>query len=95
MPLIDKSKVKSVYSGKNGECCCGCSGTHSYASIHREAAGKNRGYAVRDEEVNDRQVARVVNKIEKLAAAGVHIDSFGDICVSAVEGKRRYIAYFR
>ena len=21
--------VKSVYSGKNGKCCCGCSGNHS------------------------------------------------------------------
>lgn len=26
---IDFSKVKSVYSGKAGKCCCGCAGTHS------------------------------------------------------------------
>ncbi len=27
--MIDASTVKSVYSGKPGRCCCGCSGTHS------------------------------------------------------------------
>lgn len=26
---IDFSKVKSVYFGKAGKCCCGCTGTHS------------------------------------------------------------------
>jgi len=26
---IDLSKVRSVYVGKNGRCCCGCAGTHT------------------------------------------------------------------
>jgi len=26
--------VASVYSGKAGRCCCGCSGNHRYASAH-------------------------------------------------------------
>ena len=25
---IDINTVKSVYSGKDGKCCCGCAGTH-------------------------------------------------------------------
>lgn len=27
--MIDIEKVKSVYVGKSGSCCCGCSGRHS------------------------------------------------------------------
>jgi hypothetical protein len=26
---INAEQVKSVYSGKDGKCCCGCSGKHS------------------------------------------------------------------
>ena len=34
---LDIHDVKQVYSGRNGRCCCGCSGTHStdIASIER------------------------------------------------------------
>jgi len=91
---IDREKVKSVYSGKDGHCCCGCSGTHSYASKHREAAGKSRGYPIKDDEVNDTQVTRVINKIEKLAEKGVTVDVIRETCISAVEGKRLYIVYY-
>jgi len=27
--MIDIAKVKSVYSGIDGKCCCGCAGKHS------------------------------------------------------------------
>lgn len=27
--MISIENVKSVYSGKNGKCCCGCAGKHS------------------------------------------------------------------
>lgn len=27
--MISIENVKQVYSGKDGKCCCGCSGTHS------------------------------------------------------------------
>jgi hypothetical protein len=91
---IDREKAKSVYSGKDGACCCGCSGTHYYASKHREEAGKSRGYNVEDKEINDKQVTRIINKIEKLAAAGVQIDTVPDVYFSAVEGKRLYIVYY-
>lgn len=91
---IDKSKVSSAYSGKNGKCACGCSGTYWYASAHREAAGKNRGYAVGDEEVNDKQITRVVNKILAIAEGGENVDKCNEYC-SAVEGGRVYTVYFK
>lgn len=60
--------IVSVYSGKAGKCCCGCAGKHTYASKHVEHASDRRGYEVRDEEVSDRQVTRVFNKIKALGA---------------------------
>ena len=29
---IDVANVVSVYSGRDGKCCCGCSGTHYQAA---------------------------------------------------------------
>src|SRR5208282_3692776 len=56
---IKVSDVSSVYSGKPG-CCCGCNGNHRYNSQHVESASKNRGYAVTPDEVNDRQVKKIL-----------------------------------
>jgi hypothetical protein len=64
---IDVSKVYSVYVGKDG-CRCGCRGTYSYASAHREFASKNRGYEVTDDEINDKRIASMTKKINKLIA---------------------------
>jgi acyl-CoA hydrolase len=35
MEAIDITKVTSVYSGKDGKCCCGCSGKHYEASSEK------------------------------------------------------------
>lgn len=58
-------QVMSVYSGKAGKCYCGCSGNHRYAKAHQEVAGKDRGYAISDDEVNDTQVKKVFNLVKK------------------------------
>ena len=83
--------VRSVYSGKAWSCCCGCSGTHSYASLLREEAGKDRGYPVTDDDVNDREVRRVLKKGQQ------HRDMEPEYCAgsyfSVVVGKRSYIVY--
>jgi len=62
LPLKDltTAHVMSVYTGRDGACCCGCAGTHRYNSTMVEAAGKDRGYPVTQEEVNDKQVLRVL-----------------------------------
>jgi hypothetical protein len=61
---VTLDQVMSVYSGKKGKCYCGCSGNHRYASAHREIAGQNRGYPISDDEVNDRQVKRVLGIVK-------------------------------
>ncbi len=59
-------KVMSVYSGLPG-CACGCRGKHRYASAHVKIAGKHRGYAVQSDEVSDRSVAIIFNRVKKHA----------------------------
>lgn len=62
---VTADQVMSVYSGKAGRCYCGCSGNHRYAKAHREIAGKDRGYAISDDEVNDAQVKKVLRIVKE------------------------------
>lgn len=54
--------ITAVYSGKPG-CMCGCNGKYSYASAHVDYSSKDRGYAVTDDEVNDRSVKILAKKV--------------------------------
>jgi len=91
---LDSSQVRSVYSGKVGRCCCGCNGKHWYSLAHREESGKSRGYLVRDEEISDQQVKKIVNKIIRLVEGGATLDKVDGIYYSVDVGNKRYIAYF-
>ena len=91
--IIDLSKVVSVYSGKNGRCCCGCAGKYTYPSALREQASKKRGYPVTNDEVNDRTVRAIVRKVQEQIDAG-NIEFQNEDFVSTVVGKRLYVVYF-
>jgi len=82
--------VASVYSGKAGRCCCGCSGKHTYASALRAEASKSRGYEVRDEEINDRTVKIIFNKLMKN-----EFEKISDTCYSYETGSRLYVVYLK
>jgi hypothetical protein len=73
------AEVQSVYSGKPG-CACGCRGNHRYNSQHVASASKNRGYAVTPEEVNDRQVKKVLEilKANTDVVANNYVNDGGD-----------------
>jgi hypothetical protein len=95
--MIDLNKVVSVYSGKEGKCCCGCSGNHRYASQHVKFASKDRGYDVSADEVNDKQVRKVVKLILSTPMGDIRAtDKFGGTrtYVATVNG-RWYIAYVK
>jgi len=62
---LTRDDIMYVYSGKAYACCCGCSGTYRYNSKHIGIGSKDRGYAVDKDEVNDRQVLRVLNIMKK------------------------------
>lgn len=63
MPKIELEDVVSIYVGKPGMCYCGCSGKYTYTSKNQEIAGKRRGYEVKDEEVNDKRIERLIKKM--------------------------------
>ena len=53
--------VTHAYSGEPG-CACGCKGDWLYMEQHREQGGKERGYPVRDDEVDDAKVKLVAGR---------------------------------
>ena len=65
LAAVTLDKVMSVYSGKAGKCYCGCSGNHRYASAHLAVAGLDRGYPIEGDEVNDRQVKKVLKIVQE------------------------------
>ena len=89
---LEIEQVQSVYSGKDGECCCGCKGKHYYASKYRTEAGKDRGYAIDDDEISDRMIKKVTKIINE--ANITDIDD-GDSYLAVTIGTRLYIAYLR
>lgn len=86
---LEAWNVLSVYSGKDGKCCCGCAGKHYYNPAYLTLGGERRGYAVEDDECSARMVKKVV-KLLKENAADVEV---GDNNLAVVIGKRVYIAY--
>jgi len=93
VPVVDVDDVISVYSGKTGACCCGCSGKHSYASKYR-ARGGARGY-MQDSDISDLTVKRIVGKINRSYMSEPQTTSLCEQYMTAVIGKRLYIAYFK
>jgi hypothetical protein len=88
--MIDITKVTKVYSGKSHTCACGCAGTYWYASGHKLP------YYIDQEDVNDKQVRRVVGVITKNYADAKWDDernNCGDWVVVTI-GNRDYVAYF-
>jgi len=67
---VNFENVSSFYTGRPG-CMCGCNGNYRYNSLHAEAAGKNRGYAVGADEISDRAVKMGVTKFNKLIDEGL------------------------
>lgn len=105
---IDKSRVRSVYSGRHG-CCCGCVGNHRYASAYAEQVSRERGYQV---DVSDRSVSIIVNKMNRIIEAGnpvpedidqwddpeifqvIEAEGFGDKLFTLSTENRLLIAYY-
>ena len=87
---IEFADVLSVYSGKNGKCCCGCAGDHRYNSQHKEEGGTSRGYPVDAEDINDRQVRKVIGILRRAEKIEYDRPDF----ISTVVGERLYIVYF-
>jgi hypothetical protein len=86
---LTASEILSVYSGRDGKCCCGCAGKHYYNPQYKKEGTKNRGYEVTDEDVS----IKMVNKVIGILNRSEVVENLGS-CVSTVVDKRLYIAYF-
>jgi len=62
---LTTDEILYVYSGKANKCCCGCSGNYRYNSKHIELGTRDRGYKISQDEVNDKQVSKVLDIIKK------------------------------
>lgn len=82
--------VTSVYCGKVGTCACGCAGKHSYHAATQAEASKRRGYKVTADELNEREVVRVLNKVKRNIATAQYMVK-DHITVDI--GKRMYVVY--
>lgn len=77
--------IESVYSGKDGKCCCGCAGTHRYNSKHARHDHER-------DSINDKQVAKVLRVVQDGVALGE--TTVEDTHAWRVVGTRLYIAYY-
>ncbi len=56
---------------------CGCNGKYKYSSANDlKVASKNRGYEVTPDEVNDRQVSRVLNILKEHKSECEYSDTY-------------------
>jgi hypothetical protein len=92
--LIDITEVEHTYNGKQGMCCCGCSGNHRYhSSFEPTKAEKARGYKVMPDEVSDRSVLFVLRKVNEAIAADT--EERGGNYIAANGTTRVYIVYLK
>ena len=92
MPEISLESVVKTYNGKPG-CMCGCNGKYSYLKSSQEFGSKDRGYVVNDDEINERSVNYVLNKLKNEAHLGIEV--IDDYIFSLDIGNRRYSLYLR
>jgi len=62
------NQVMAVYSGKDGACCCGCSGNYYYNPSFIEEGIQHRGYTITEDEINLSMVSKILNMMKKTNA---------------------------
>jgi len=83
--------VMFVYSGRKGACACGCKGKYSYHQMRRAESSKWRGYRVTDDELNERQVNRVLGHIKRNVSTAKYDENVRYLSVDV--GTRTYVVY--
>ncbi len=91
LPGFALSEISRVYKGKPDACMCGCAGKYFYVGCNTTWSGKNRGYPVDVEDIDDPRVLRILHKMEKFAYKG--IEAMGDDIYTLVLGNTQYSLY--
>ena len=87
---MELSKVSKVYSGKPG-CMWGCNGRYKMAAAHVASVAAKNGYSVDDDEISDRSVKIIFNKIIKNP---LHKFDAKANCIYVTTETRNLVAYF-
>lgn len=94
MPELKIEDIIKVYVGKPNTCMCGCAGKYSYSSMNKLQGEINRGYAVTEEDLNDKEVKRVLAKVIKNAEMGIEVIEDKDAYIfSLTLGNKQYSIY--
>jgi hypothetical protein len=96
MEDIQIEKVLKAYEGKKDKCMCGCSGNYYHTKSKQEEAGKERGYKVTDDEINDDKVAEIADIINIAPNSAMEVDTEVDdkyTYISATIGKKLYCVW--
>lgn len=84
---IDLKKVKSVYVGKNGRCCCGCAGTHT-----RPEEGERAAKIVQNVV---RKLNKAIAEAQRVPTVAARLDDLGScIALESPGGSTVSIVYF-
>lgn len=88
--------VVSVYSGKRDYCCCGCSGKHTYTEAARGRGKELRGYDIGEDEISDRSVKTIFNKVFGGKYGPAKQNTIDDDSIYYLDtDTRTYIVYFQ
>jgi hypothetical protein len=87
---LQLAHVLKVYTGRARGCMCGCKGQYRYNSAFVEEGGRDRGYPLDPEDVNDAQVLKVLRTVQANEEALV---DEGDGILSVDLGRRTFVLY--
>jgi len=92
---LRRDDILSVYSGKRGHCCCGCSGKHYANPARLRDANAKRGYDYTPDEVSATMITRVYNIIKNGCGDIDSGETFvhGNGWISRIVDERLYVAY--
>ena len=93
MPKISLDQISQTYIGKAHSCMCGCSGTYSYLKSSQKYGSKDRGYKVSDDEISERSVKFVLNKLKNNEMEGIQV--IENYIFSYDIGTRTYVLYLK
>ena len=93
IPEIPFKTIESVYSSNKPDACmCGCCGKYTYTAVNRKRSGKERGYDVSKNEVNDRVVKGLLTKMKR-STTHTFLESHKNNIYTVYIGGRQYTLY--
>lgn len=88
---FNRRDIESVYIGKPNSCMCGCSGKYYYTKESAKYAGKNRGYELAENEINEKKVDEVLGIFRNYKYCD--IENLDNYIFTIIQGGKQYTIY--